>query len=85
MDYKIQKARLADSKFIYLTRNDKLARKYSGNTNIIKYEKHLKWFKKKVVSKSDKFYIILKKIKKVTKFLMSGLINHIFFIKFQLE
>ena len=67
MDYKIQKARLVDSKFIFLTRNDKLARKYSGNTNIIKYEEHLKWFKKKVASKGDKFYVILKKNKKNDK------------------
>jgi len=67
MDYKIQKARLVDSKFIYLTRNDKLSRKYSGNSNIIKYDEHLKWFKQKVVSKSNKFYVISKKNKKSDK------------------
>lgn len=59
MKIKIKKASLKDANFFYELRNEKTARKNFFNTNNIKYNDHLKWYKKKLRQKNTIFLIAL--------------------------
>jgi len=47
MKIKIKKASINDASFFYELRNEKSARKNCFNKKNIKYNDHLKWYKKK--------------------------------------
>ena len=55
MKIKIKKATIKDASFFYELRNDKAARKNSFNTKNIKFNNHLKWYKKKIKKKMQFF------------------------------
>jgi len=58
MDLKIRKASLKDVKFIFNVRNDSLSKKNSNNKKDISFLDHKKWFKSKINSSKNFFYII---------------------------
>jgi hypothetical protein len=55
MKIKIRKASIKDAIFFYELRNEKSGRKNSFSKKNIKYNNHLKWFKKKIKKKSNFF------------------------------
>lgn len=59
MKIKIKKASIKDSSFFYELRNEKSARKNFFNTKNIKYNDHLKWYKKKIKKKNSIFLVAL--------------------------
>jgi spore coat polysaccharide biosynthesis protein SpsF len=59
MKIKIKKASINDGSFFYELRNEKSARKNSFNTKNIKYNDHLKWYKKKIKKKIAIFLVAL--------------------------
>lgn len=54
----IKKASIKDANFFYELRNEKSARKNFFNTQNIKYNDHLKWFKKKLKEKKVIFLVV---------------------------
>lgn len=48
----------ADCKYIYMLANDRVYRKNSFNSNSIKYDEHLKWFKESMKNFNRHIYII---------------------------
>ena len=59
MKIQIKKASLKDASFFYELRNEKIARKNFFITKKIKYNDHLKWYKKKLRQKNIIFLIAL--------------------------
>jgi spore coat polysaccharide biosynthesis protein SpsF len=59
MKIKIKKASINDGSFFYELRNEKSARKNFFNTKNIKYNDHLKWYKKKIKKKNAIFLVAL--------------------------
>jgi hypothetical protein len=57
MNFKIEKLTKNHKNFLYTLRNDTLSRKYSKNKNKITVKEHANWFKKNLLSKSNKTYI----------------------------
>jgi spore coat polysaccharide biosynthesis protein SpsF len=57
MKIKIRKASIKDAIFFYELRNEKSARKNFFNTRNIKYNEHLKWYKKKIKKKNAIFLV----------------------------
>ena len=58
MKLNIRKASLKDSNLVYLLNNENLSRKNSLNSKKIKKKEHKIWFKKKINSKKNIFFII---------------------------
>lgn len=59
MKIKIKKASVKDANFFYELRNEKGAKKNFFNTKNIKYNDHLKWYKKKLKKKNVVFLVAL--------------------------
>ena len=59
MKIKIKKASIKDAVFFYELRNEKLARKNSFNQINIKYDDHLKWYKKRLKKKNAIFLVAI--------------------------
>ena len=59
MKIKIRKASIKDAIFFYELRNEKLARKNFLKKKNIKYNDHLKWYKKKIKKKNAIFLVAL--------------------------
>lgn len=59
MKIKIRKASIEDAIFFYELRNEKSARKNFFNKKNIKYNDHLKWYKKKIKNKNSIFLVAL--------------------------
>jgi spore coat polysaccharide biosynthesis protein SpsF len=59
MKIKIRKASIKDAIFFYELRNEKSARKNFFSTRNIKYNEHLKWYKKKIKKKNAIFLVAL--------------------------
>ena len=59
MKFKIRKASIKDAIFFYELRNEKSARKNFFNKKNIKYNDHLKWYKKKIKRKNAIFLVAL--------------------------
>jgi spore coat polysaccharide biosynthesis protein SpsF len=59
MKIKIRKASIKDAIFFYELRNEKSARNNSFNKKNIKYNDHLKWYKKKIKKKNTIFLVAL--------------------------
>jgi hypothetical protein len=59
MKIKIKKATIKDASFFYELRNDKTARKNSFITKNIKYNDHLRWYKKNLKKKNVIFLVAL--------------------------
>ena len=57
-EIKIRKALLEDSEFLFNLRNEESVRKVSGNPNIIPWENHQAWFKKRLVNPKSIIFII---------------------------
>ena len=57
MKIKIRRASVKDAIFFYELRNEKAARKNFFNTKNIKYNNHLKWYKKKLKKKMVIFLV----------------------------
>jgi spore coat polysaccharide biosynthesis protein SpsF len=57
MKIKIRRASVKDAIFFYELRNEKAARKNFFNTKNIKYNDHLKWYKKKLKKKEVIFLV----------------------------
>ena len=58
MDFKIIKASMKDSKFLYKTRVSKEAKRNSLNQRYFDYDTHLIWFKKNILSTKHRFFVI---------------------------
>ena len=58
MDLKIRKASLKDDKFVFSIRNDSLSKRNSNNSKNISFLDHKRWFKSKIKSSKDFFYIV---------------------------
>ena len=61
----IRKAVLTDVDLLYRWTNDELVRKQSFSTELIPYESHCKWFKKKVKDANSFFFIVEQDAKEV--------------------
>ena len=59
MKIKIRKASIKDAIFFYELRNEKSARNNFFNKKNIKYNDHLKWYKKKIKKKNAIFLVAL--------------------------
>ena len=59
MKIQLKKASLKDASFFYELRNETTARKNFFNTKNLKYQDHLKWYKKKLRKKNIIFLIAL--------------------------
>jgi len=59
MKIKIRKASIKDALFFYELRNEKSARKNFFNKKNIKYNNHLKWYKRKIKKKNAIFLVAL--------------------------
>ena len=59
MKIKIRKASIKDAIFFYELRNEKSARNNFFNKKNIKYNDHLKWYKKKIKKKNTIFLVAL--------------------------
>lgn len=59
MKIKIRKASINDAIFFYELRNEKSTRKNFFNKKNIKYNDHLKWYKKKIKNKNVIFLVAL--------------------------
>ena len=59
MKIKIRKASIKDAIFFYELRNEKSARNNFFNKKNIKYNDHLKWYKKKIKNKNAIFLVAL--------------------------
>ena len=57
MKIKIKKASIKDASFFYELRNEKAVRKNFFNTKNIKYNDHLRWYKKKIKKKNVIFLV----------------------------
>ena len=67
MNFKIGKLTKNHKNFLYTLRNDTLSRKYSKNKNKITAKEHANWFKKNLLSKSNKTYIFSTKKREVNQ------------------
>ena len=61
MKLKIKKASIKDLEFVYLLRNETIARKNSINSKKILLKDHKIWFKKKIKDRNSLYFIITSK------------------------